>query len=82
MRTRGGRGKEWTGRRWVVAISGEPGEATLAQQEAAAARQERSEVDAHPLVQAAMEAFPGATIEAIRDLAAAVEPPTDGEPEA
>jgi len=73
---------EWTGRRWVVAISGEPGEATLAQQEAAADRRERAEVNAHPLVQAAMAAFPGATIEAIRDLAAAVESPTDGEPEA
>src|SRR5262245_57398416 len=38
---------EWTGRRWVVAISGEPGEPTLAQQEAAVARQERAEVNAH-----------------------------------
>src|SRR5215813_9932019 len=64
---------DWTGRRWVVAISGEPGEPTLAQQEAAADRAERAEVNAHPLVQAAMAAFPGATIEAIRDLAA-VEP--------
>ena len=73
---------EWTGRRWVVAISGEPGEPTLAQQEAAADRQERAEVNAHPLVQAAMAAFPGATIEAIRDLAAAIEPPSEGDPEA
>jgi len=73
---------EWTGRRWVVAISSEPGEATLTQQEAAADRRTHAEVNAHPLVQAALEAFPGATIEAIRDLAAAVEPPTDGEPEA
>jgi DNA polymerase-3 subunit gamma/tau len=73
---------EWTGRRWVVAISGEPGDPTLVQQEAAADRQERAEVNAHPLVQAAMAAFPGATIEAIRDLATAVEPPTDGDPEA
>ena len=73
---------EWTGRRWVVAISSEPGEPTLAQQESAADRRERAEVTAHPLVQAAMAAFPGATIEAIRDLSAAVEPPVDGEPEA
>jgi DNA polymerase-3 subunit gamma/tau len=73
---------EWTGRRWVVAISGEPGEPTLAQQEVAADRRERAEVNAHPLVQAAMAAFPGATIEAIRDLAAAIEPPSEGEPEA
>ncbi len=73
---------EWTGRRWVVAISSEPGEPTLAQQESAADRRERAEVTAHPLVQAVMAAFPGATIEAIRDLSAAVEPPIDGEPEA
>jgi len=73
---------EWTGRRWVVAISSEPGEATLAQQEAAADRRERAEVTAHPLVQAVMANFPGATIEAIRDLAAAIDTPTDGEPEA
>jgi DNA polymerase III subunit gamma/tau len=73
---------EWTGRRWVVAISSEPGEPTLAQQESAADRRERAEVTAHPLVQAAMAAFPGATIEAIRDLSVAVEPPLDGEPEA
>ncbi len=73
---------EWTGRRWVVAISSEPGEPTLAEQEAATDRRERAEVTAHPLVQAALAAFPGATIEAIRDLSAAVEPPTDGEPEA
>jgi DNA polymerase-3 subunit gamma/tau len=73
---------EWTGRRWVVAISSEPGEPTLAQQEAAADRRERAEVTAHPLVQAVMANFPGATIEAIRDLAAAIDTPTDGEPEA
>jgi len=73
---------EWTGRRWVVAISSEPGEPTLGQQEAATDRRERAEVTAHPLVQAAMMAFPGATIEAIRDLSVAVEPPTDGEAEA
>jgi DNA polymerase-3 subunit gamma/tau len=73
---------EWTGRRWVVAISGEPGEPTLAEQEAAADRRERAEVTAHPLVQAAMAAFPGATIEAIRDLRDAIETPSDGEPEA
>ncbi len=73
---------EWTGRRWVVAISGEPGEPTLAQQEVAADRRERAEVTAHPLVQAAMMTFPGATIEAIRDLSVAVEPPAEGEAEA
>jgi DNA polymerase III subunit gamma/tau len=72
---------EWTGRRWVVAISSEPGEPTLAQQEAAADQRERAEVTAHPLVQAVMETFPGAAIEAIRDLVTAADIPTDGEPE-
>jgi DNA polymerase III subunit gamma/tau len=58
---------EWTGSRWVVAISGEEGEPTLGEQAAAAALQQRTEVLAHPLVQAAMAAFPGATLEAIYD---------------
>jgi DNA polymerase III subunit gamma/tau len=58
---------EWTGTRWVVAISGEAGEPTLGEQAAAAELQQRTEVLAHPLVQAAMAAFPGATLEAIYD---------------
>jgi DNA polymerase-3 subunit gamma/tau len=73
---------EWTGRRWVVAISSEPGEPTLAQQEVAADQRERAEVTAHPLVQAVMSTFPGATIDAIRDLTAAIDTPTEGDPEA
>ena len=73
---------EWTGQRWVVAISGEPGERTLAQQQADAADRARAEVLAHPLVQAALATFPGATIEAIRDLPVAPETPADGETDA
>jgi len=73
---------DWTDRRWVVAISSEPGEPTVAEQEAAAGRRQQAEISAHPLVQAVMATFPGAAIEAIRDLTAAIETPTDGEPEA
>jgi DNA polymerase-3 subunit gamma/tau len=73
---------EWTGRRWVVTISGEPGEPTLGEQAAAAKARERAEVAAHPLVQAAMAAFPGATIAAVRDLGGAIETTDDGEGEA
>jgi DNA polymerase-3 subunit gamma/tau len=73
---------EWTGRRWVVAISSEPGEPTLSEQDVATGRRERAEVTAHPLVQAVMATFPGAAIEAIRELSTAIEPTTDGEPEA
>jgi DNA polymerase-3 subunit gamma/tau len=68
----------WTGQRWVVSVSGEPGEPTLRDQAEARARLLRSEAAGHPLVRAVLEAFPGARIEAVRELAA--EPPPDGEP--
>jgi DNA polymerase-3 subunit gamma/tau len=70
---------EWTGRRWVVAISSEPGAPTLASQAAHAEARERAEVVAHPLVQAVLAAFPGATIDAVRDLAALIEPASEGD---
>ncbi|MBE9557729.1 MAG: DNA polymerase III subunit gamma/tau [Proteobacteria bacterium] len=53
---------EWTGRRWVVSVSGEQGEATLAQQAEAARQKEHEAAARHPLVQAARKAFPGAKI--------------------
>ena len=64
----GQRLSEWTGRRWIVAISGEAGEPTLEQQAEALAEATRAEVMAHPLVEAALAAFPGSTIGAIREL--------------
>jgi DNA polymerase-3 subunit gamma/tau len=70
---------EWTGRRWVVAVSSEPGAPTLAQQKAAGDARARAEIDAHPLVQAAMKTFPGATIEAVRSLGAPADNPSDGD---
>jgi DNA polymerase-3 subunit gamma/tau len=66
---------EWTGRRWVIAVSAEPGQPTIAEQQAEARRRERETVSRHPLVQAVLTHFPGATIEAIRDLAAPVPAP-------
>jgi len=71
---------EWTGRRWVVSISGDPGAPTLEQQAAALADAARAEVMAHPLVKAALAAFPGSTIEAVRELANAVETDPAAEP--
>jgi len=67
---------EWTGRRWVVSISGEPGAPTLEEQAAALAAAARAEVMSHPLVQAALAAFPGSALEAVRDLASMAEPAT------
>ena len=62
---------EWTGIRWIVAVSQAEGAPTLAEQEARRASALRNEIAAHPLVQAALEAFPGATIAAVRERFAA-----------
>jgi DNA polymerase-3 subunit gamma/tau len=61
---------EWTGRRWVVAIASEPGQPTLSEQQLAAEDDRRQKAAGHPLVKAVLAGFPGATIEAVRDLAA------------
>jgi DNA polymerase-3 subunit gamma/tau len=58
---------EWTGRRWLVSVSGAPGEPTLTDQEQAAELQLRSDAAEHPAVRALLEAFPGARIEAVRE---------------
>ena len=69
---------QWTGRRWLVSISGEPGSQPLAGRQQAAEQDRRQAIDRHPLVQAAKQAFPGAEIRTVRQLtpaaAAAVEP--------
>jgi len=72
---------EWTGRRWVVSVSGEPGEATLREQDAARAAGLKSEAANHPLVRAVLEAFPGARIEAVREKAAETTVVAPAEPE-
>ncbi|MFO1058298.1 MAG: hypothetical protein U1E53_15185 [Dongiaceae bacterium] len=59
---------EWTGRRWVVAISAEPGQPTLAQQHATAEDERRRRAADHPLVRAVLASFPGAAIEAVRSI--------------
>ncbi|AWK87454.1 DNA polymerase III subunit gamma/tau [Azospirillum thermophilum] len=64
---------EWTGQRWVVALSEAAGQPTLAEQERAATRRAYAEAEAHPLVRAVLETFPGARISEVRDLAAAAE---------
>ncbi|WP_366555748.1 DNA polymerase III subunit gamma/tau [Aquibaculum sediminis] len=53
---------DWTGSRWVVSVSDAPGQPSLAQQEAAAELRLRNQVLEHPLVQAVLEAFPGAEL--------------------
>jgi DNA polymerase-3 subunit gamma/tau len=61
---------EWTGRRWTVTINAtDPAEPTLSEQEAQAETRRREDAAAHPLIRAVLSAFPGAVIEAVRDLA-------------
>jgi DNA polymerase-3 subunit gamma/tau len=62
---------EWTGARWIVTVSREQGEATLREQAQAAERQRHDEVNEHPLVKAALRAFPGAQVTSIIDTEAA-----------
>ncbi|HEX3861666.1 MAG TPA: DNA polymerase III subunit gamma/tau [Stellaceae bacterium] len=58
---------EWTGTRWIVAVSQAEGAPTLAEAEGQRVSAVRNEVAAHPLVRAVLDTFPGATIAAVRD---------------
>ena len=60
---------EWTGHRWIVALSEGHAQATLAEQEQAEKRRSLSEAEANPVVRAVLDAFTGAKIIDIRDLA-------------
>ncbi|MFT0858466.1 DNA polymerase III subunit gamma/tau [Ancylobacter sp. G4_0304] len=57
---------EWTGRRWLVALSREEGGATLAEEATAARDAMMSDVRADPLVTAVLSRFPGASIVDVR----------------
>ena len=58
---------EWTGSRWLIAISEAEGEPSLREQDERRQRDLRNEVTSHPLVQAVLDTFPGATIAAVRE---------------
>jgi DNA polymerase-3 subunit gamma/tau len=58
--------QDWTGQRWLVALSNEPGEPTLAERSETREQEKRLGVQAHPLVRAALQQFPGAVIVAVR----------------
>jgi DNA polymerase-3 subunit gamma/tau len=65
---------DWTGTRWVVAVSQAEGAPTLAETAERHDSALRNEVAAHPLVRAVLDTFPGATIAAVRERFAAAEP--------
>ena len=58
---------DWTGRRWMVAISAEPGLPSLRAQAEMRKAEIKDGVRGDPLVQAVMERFPGAEIVDVRE---------------
>lgn len=54
--------QQWTGERWMVALSSEEGAPTLHEKAAAAERERKEGAANHPLVQAVLSKFPGAQI--------------------
>jgi len=72
---------EWTGTRWIVAISQAEGAPSLAEEEERRARALRHEVAAHPLVRAVLDTFPGATIAAVRERFVAADAGSDAAPD-
>ncbi|MCS6922712.1 MAG: DNA polymerase III subunit gamma/tau [Elioraea sp.] len=61
---------EATGRRWTVAVSAEPGAPTLVERDRTRQEALRARVARHPLVRAILDAFPGASIAAVREASA------------
>ena len=71
---------EWTGRRWVVVVSREQGEATVSSQLAAKKSELEQGVRADPLVQAVLARFPGAEIVSVTRRTGEEAPPLDEMP--
>ena len=60
--------RDWTGARWTVSISNQPGQPTLAEQKKHAKAARIESVMQAPLVRAVLDRFPGAEIVAVRDV--------------
>ncbi|MGI9383263.1 MAG: DNA polymerase III subunit gamma/tau, partial [Methyloligellaceae bacterium] len=58
--------KQWTGTRWIVAVSEEEGEKTVGEVKRERKQQEREAVAEHPAVQAVFDQFPEAEIVDVR----------------
>ncbi|HLF58364.1 MAG TPA: DNA polymerase III subunit gamma/tau, partial [Alphaproteobacteria bacterium] len=69
----------WTGRRWLVTVSQEEGLPTLEEREKAKTARARERAAADPLVRAVLEAFPGSSIERVRERARPAATPDEDE---
>ena len=70
---------QWTGQRWIVSVSDAPGAPTLREDHEAREREMKSAAALDPLVRAVLDAFPGARIEAVRELGQAEPAESDEE---
>ncbi|NIX76102.1 DNA polymerase III subunit gamma/tau [Microvirga terricola] len=71
--------QQWTGQRWMVALSSDAGAPTLREQADTAERERKEGATNHPLVQAVLAKFPGAQVVNVIERAKAAE---DGASEA
>lgn len=60
--------QEWTGKRWIVALSSQKGAPSLREQVEAKSKSETSNIHSHPLVKQALEYFKGSKIVEVRQL--------------
>ncbi|WP_028032234.1 DNA polymerase III subunit gamma/tau [Chelativorans sp. J32] len=58
--------QKWTGRRWIVSLSNEPGSKTLAEEETGRRETALADARADPTVAAILQSFPGARILDVR----------------
>ncbi len=65
----GQRLSEWTGKRWIIAVSAEKGEETITGKRRAEEQRELEQVKNHPLVQQIFDTFPDAKITDVSPLA-------------
>jgi DNA polymerase-3 subunit gamma/tau len=74
--------KDWTGARWIVTVSREGGEPTLAEAKRQKHAAQLESVLQEPMVRAVLDRFPGAEVVAVRNVAAEQppEPPTEESP--
>ncbi|MDO9058471.1 MAG: DNA polymerase III subunit gamma/tau [Bradyrhizobium sp.] len=61
--------EQWTGRRWTVIVSNEPGQATLRSQNEVQKNQRERAAEADPRVQEVLARFPGSRVVEVRKLA-------------
>ena len=71
---------DWTGRRWMVSLTNEAGQPSLAEQEEQERVRQEDEALSHPLVKAVLSHFPDASLESIRELTETVPEDVSGEP--